>query len=355
MRDDTARECCKYACKGWQLKLLAALLLVSGRRTVEMANGQSVFRGVHDKGRFYAHFEGQAKARQSSRIHNPAIVPIDLFTTALTAFRTKQGHVSTLTNMQIKTRYQPMLGRVLKMHSADGGALPVVCKPHDLRSLYVALVYASFESPFSLQRTAMAICGHACLGESLSYSNVRLTRTEALAKRGSLEIAPYEGDGEDGEDDGEDDSEAGDADAAHALLVLGGAGGAGVGGGGVGGGMGGDGVGGALAAAWAVWAAWAAAAWVAMAWVAALAAAWVAVVAVWAAWVAVWAAWVAMAAVVAVWAAWVAMAAAAGWRWRGWRRGWRCGRWWRCGRRGRRCGRWWRCGRRGQRRKWWHR
>ena len=165
-------------------KLLAALLLVSGRRTCEITNGNSIFSEAGTQ--MYAYYEGQAKKRGSgSRYLIPLLVPFQTFTAALAIFRAKQGDVSLLTNKQIKTRYQASLGRALK-----NGILPIVCKPHDLRSIYVSLVYTAFESPFTLQRTAMVICGHSRLGESLAYGNVRLVNAEPFrGKYGALEIA----------------------------------------------------------------------------------------------------------------------------------------------------------------------
>jgi hypothetical protein len=78
---------------------------------------------------------------KGSRYLIPLLVPFQSFMAALAIFRAKQGDVSVLTNKQIKTRYQASLGRALK-----NGILPIVCKPHDLRSIYISLVYTAFES-----------------------------------------------------------------------------------------------------------------------------------------------------------------------------------------------------------------
>ena len=84
--------------KQGQSKLLLALLVVSGRREVEILNGRSVFQSA-DKGSFYAHFTGQAKTRGKPRpMTIPLMVHYDLFATALAAFRAMQGDVSMLTN-----------------------------------------------------------------------------------------------------------------------------------------------------------------------------------------------------------------------------------------------------------------
>ena len=160
--------------KGTPVRLLSALLLASGRRTCEIANGRSIFTAAERP--HYAYFDGQAKKRGHAKPYLiPLLVPFDVFSSALAVFRELQGDVSQMSNKQIKTRYQSTIGRALKK-----GALPVQCKPHDLRSVYVSLVYIAFESPFTLQRTAMAICGHARLGESLAYGNVRPSNADSL-------------------------------------------------------------------------------------------------------------------------------------------------------------------------------
>ena len=192
--------------------LLAALLVVSGRRTVELINGKSVFRSADDKSHDFAWFRGQAKKRGAAKEYLiPLMVSYTRFMGALNKFRDRQGNVSAMTNLQVKKKWAGQLNRVLKKRSDEGGALPCTARPHDLRSIYVSLVQASFTTSCSFAALAMAICGHERIGESLSYGNVRLTNTAALEKRGDLELEP--GMGEDmGDDMGDDEDDADDAD-----------------------------------------------------------------------------------------------------------------------------------------------
>ena len=90
--------------------LLAALLVVSGRRTVELTNGKSVFRSALDKGHYFAWFRGQAKKRGAAKEYLiPLMVPYTRFMGALKTFRDRQGNVSALTNLQVKKKWAGQL------------------------------------------------------------------------------------------------------------------------------------------------------------------------------------------------------------------------------------------------------
>ena len=115
--------------------LLAALLVVSGRRTVELTNGKSVFRSADDKGHHFAWFRGQAKKRGAAKEYLiPLMVSYTRFMGALNKFRDRQKRqcdrqkrqcdLSAMTNMQVKKRWAGQLNRVLKKCSDEGGALP---------------------------------------------------------------------------------------------------------------------------------------------------------------------------------------------------------------------------------------
>jgi hypothetical protein len=47
-------------------------------------------------------------------------------------------------------------------------------KPHDLRSIYAALVMGMFNCPFTFPQVAKLILGHNTVAESLHYQNVRV-------------------------------------------------------------------------------------------------------------------------------------------------------------------------------------
>jgi hypothetical protein len=176
----TARQMLESASPAHSIARLALpLLLVSGRRETELLNGRSTFLPMPRE--HAACFDGQLKKRGAGEAFEiPLLVPYSTFANGLRALREKQGaQIATLDDKQVSALYNANLRRDLTR--ALPGA-PEGIHPHDLRSVYVALVYELFESPYTLARTAMAILGHTQLGESLSYSNVRVHN----AQRGVL-------------------------------------------------------------------------------------------------------------------------------------------------------------------------
>ena len=163
-------------------RLLLPLLLASGRRTSEIANGRSRFTPLP-----HAHgcvFEGQLKKRAEAAPYAiPLLVPFDTFERGLRALRTKQGGgVMDLSEEEVIHRYAANLKR--DMGALEG--LPPGCHPHDLRAAYAAYVVALFECEHTFARTAMTVLGHETLRESLSYNHVRLHHVPHAARLGAL-------------------------------------------------------------------------------------------------------------------------------------------------------------------------
>ena len=159
-------------------RLVLPLLLVSGRRFVEIVNGRSTFAPLPHE--HYAMFAGQAKKRAATPPYRiPLLVPYGAFAKGLLALRQKQGAHLCLTNAAVTKRYQKTVQRGLESHALPG--FPTTARLHDLRATYVAAVGALFVSPASAPRTAMKILGHEALQDSLAYSHVRLEGVGALA------------------------------------------------------------------------------------------------------------------------------------------------------------------------------
>ncbi|MGA1354966.1 MAG: hypothetical protein ACO32I_09365, partial [Candidatus Limnocylindrus sp.] len=107
----------------------------------------------------------RAAVRDPTAVHHRAVPAHNLV-----LLRWKQGDVSHLDQTDITARYEPALREAL------GDLLGVPTKVHGLRAIYLALVYATHTTPYTLQRVAMHVLGHQSLSESNSYNFVRLTR-----------------------------------------------------------------------------------------------------------------------------------------------------------------------------------
>ena len=150
------------------------LLLVSGRRFTEIMNGRSVFSPL--PGREYAClFDGQLKKGEgaaSPPYTIPLLVPFRLFASALAVLRDKQAAgrgrpVASLTPEQVAVRYHGNYCRHIEAN------LPEVQTGHDLRGLYVALVYQAFDwRPAMMNVVAMRCLGHVDIETSLSYNHL---------------------------------------------------------------------------------------------------------------------------------------------------------------------------------------
>lgn len=149
-------------------RLALPLLLVSGRRMGELLNGRSKFEHVGER---CVRFTGQLKCGGRTPPYEiPLLCSAELFLRNVVRLRWKQGDVSHLDQSDVTARYEPALREAL------GELLGVPTKLHGLRAIYLAFVYATYATKFTLQRVAMQVLGHQSLGESNSYNFIRLTQ-----------------------------------------------------------------------------------------------------------------------------------------------------------------------------------
>jgi hypothetical protein len=149
--------------------LTVALLLVSGRRTAEITNGNSIFTEVPGKD-YHALFDGQLKQRGTALPYTiPLVVPFKLFLHGYMTLQEMQKHAQ-LPNEEAKAKYQPMVAdAVSKTKNLPGGLTP-----HDLRTVYAAVINSVFAHQLPIPGLIKRVLGHSSVMESLHYSNVRL-------------------------------------------------------------------------------------------------------------------------------------------------------------------------------------
>ena len=151
--------------------LALALLLCSGRRTVEILNGRSTFEAVDSE--YHCLFRGQAKKRDKGTAYViPLLCPFPAFQHCLGVLRkTQPADIATRSNVDVHNMYQGKLRR----HIAKGGlaGMPEVTV-HDHRAAYCSFVYSLFVSSKTFASTICDVLGHESLDESLCYSHVRL-------------------------------------------------------------------------------------------------------------------------------------------------------------------------------------
>lgn len=165
-------------------ELTVPLLLATGRRTVEIMNGVSTFAPVEGE-KYHCTFDGQRKKRDAKPYIIPLLVPYDVVRHAIDVLRTKQKHAR-LTERQSKDRYQSSLRKgLLKMIAQERLALPRITV-HTCRKIYTACVGKLFDSPYTHNATAMSVCGHATIKDSLAYSCVKLRGVEGEGRLGKL-------------------------------------------------------------------------------------------------------------------------------------------------------------------------
>ena len=173
--------------------LVLPLALLSGRRQTELLNGKSTF-SPSARGATYTVFEGQLKKQGKAEAYTiPLLCEYATFLKGWSVLRERQSMcareapyskvaVQSLSNKQVKTRYQKSLARALKYQKPAIRGLPRGIKEHDLRSMYAAFAFHCYDCRDTFARTAMHILGHSTLQESLSYNNVRLENADALRK-----------------------------------------------------------------------------------------------------------------------------------------------------------------------------
>lgn len=154
--------------------LILAIMLLTGRRTCEIVNGESLFRVG---GEYSLEFTGQAKKRCRARGYVvPCLHPTGAIIRAISRLRewtappvVREG--LTL-NQSVSQKYQSWLRRSMLKHDV----LAQAGKVHALRGLYARMAYRLFdwEDDFSEAYVVMHILGHSDITESLVYTACHL-------------------------------------------------------------------------------------------------------------------------------------------------------------------------------------
>lgn len=147
-------------------QLILPLLLLSGRRTGEIANGSSEFMPTWRATTCV--FSGQLKKRGASAPYEiPLLCDYGTFMHALGVLRAKQCY-ETLDTVACNARY------AVALNSAVTRLYPMATNPHVLRQMYAAFAFHLYASTTTFNRCAMQMLGHDDLEVSLSYNSVVL-------------------------------------------------------------------------------------------------------------------------------------------------------------------------------------
>ena len=154
---------------------ILCMMLLTGRRTCEIANGKSSLNSMGD---YAVSFTGQAKRRRLSGetytvpcLHDASTVEIAFEKIKeWTTIPLERDGVSE--NQMVSQKYQSWLRRTLLDHPV----LQQVGKVHALRGLYARMAYRLFEwqEDYSEAFVVMQILGHLSLSESLVYTSFHL-------------------------------------------------------------------------------------------------------------------------------------------------------------------------------------
>ena len=176
--------------KDGYIYLIAPLLLVSGRREVEVlaaCAGRSTFTTVGDT---TVLFKGQCKTKGAET--PPYIIPLlcsaNVFASAIDALRMKRGDLTGMTNDEIHHRMtglftQAALRQVFPM-------MPEGCTWHTARSLYLQYVNVLYSHTMAINRLGKLCLGHFDENESVRYLSTRVDGMDAVKGCfGALDLA----------------------------------------------------------------------------------------------------------------------------------------------------------------------
>lgn len=183
---DTCRRTLQQADVASIPLLALSLMLLTGRRTCEVLNGQSTFT-KHDRFEYAIVFRGQAKRRHKevASFDIPVLACPDTVLHAMSVLRSRTGTPEAMNerdvcpndkhpdiNQRTSRRYQSWLSRTLRNHTVLGQA----GHPHSLRGLYACMCTKLFEweDDYAPAYIAMRILGHCGLQESLVYTPYHL-------------------------------------------------------------------------------------------------------------------------------------------------------------------------------------
>lgn len=157
--------------------LALSLMLLTGRRTCEILNGQSTFTR-HDRFEYAIVFCGQAKRRHKdvASFDIPVLACPDVVLRAMSVLRSRTGRCEAIedsdVNQKTSRRYQSWLSRTLRNHTV----LAQAGHPHSLRGVYACMCTKLFnwEDDYAPAYIAMRVLGHCGLQESLVYTPYHL-------------------------------------------------------------------------------------------------------------------------------------------------------------------------------------
>jgi hypothetical protein len=171
--------------------LLAPLLLVSGRREIEILNTCSGRASFEKVGERTVRFTGQCKTKRSEGAP-PFVIPLlctaDVFLRAIAALQEKRGDVSGLTNKELHEKMDAFFTAAF-LQRAFPTLLPESAKWHTLRSFYLQFVNVLFAHSKAVNWLGTLILGHFDEHESLRYNATRIDGLEAWKGAfGALEL-----------------------------------------------------------------------------------------------------------------------------------------------------------------------
>jgi len=150
------------------LELVAALLLLTGRRTVEILK-TATFSPVSTRHSVF--FAGQAKRRELEvpDYTIPVLAEPELVLSSMETLRSRLD-TTELTNQQLHNRYSKYIGRAVSRTFADDTGVPLI--PMELRKAYATTAYAWYcPDAISMNAYFARILGHSPLDlfTSMSY------------------------------------------------------------------------------------------------------------------------------------------------------------------------------------------
>lgn len=162
-------------------RLVIPLLLLSGRRSTELLNGQSSF--LPTPRLTTTLFLGQIKKRGASVPYEiPLLCDYNTFAFALGVLRAKQGY-TVLDAAACNRKYAPVLNETIPR------LFPMAPKAHALRSMYASFVYHLYDHASTFNDVIMRVLGHEKLAVSLSYNSVVLHGAGEPGVLGPLEAS----------------------------------------------------------------------------------------------------------------------------------------------------------------------
>ena len=166
------------------LTLILALMVVSGRRTAEITNGHSTFTEVLGQDH-HAQFTGQLKTRGNAETYIiPLLVPFNTFIKGFKAMQAMQRNKN-LPNDEAKDKYQSILSKALSKQRVLKN-LPRRLTPHDLRSIYAAIVVSVFaHGQLTIPGVVERVLGHGSLSQSLHYSSATRSTADEVSRETS--------------------------------------------------------------------------------------------------------------------------------------------------------------------------